>query len=256
MKKFKRVMALTIAMAVMFAMSACGSDPAPDSYNLSAANITVDSLTKVVGDRKYESRTDNSSDGKTDSILVNYSGAGSDDVQAYANYLRAQGFMDYYGVDGVQMCLAKREGDGAVIASARLSDGQLAIKLEWKAQLQLYFDETQYVSGSSLAILPSPEMIVFDYPVLADAVAAQDTVNQLILDGVNNMIQYAKDTAAGRDLKLMGSYAVDSALPSDTRITLKGELIMGDEVKDISMTVAISDMLSAPTAQYGEISAQ
>ena len=151
MKKFKRVMALTIAMAVMFAMSACGGNPAPDSYNLSAANITVDSLTKVVGDRKYESRTDNSSDGKTDSILVNYSGASSADVQAYANDLRAQGFMDYYGVDGVQMCLAKREGDGAVIASARLSDGQLAIKLEWKAQLQLYFDETQYVSGSSLA---------------------------------------------------------------------------------------------------------
>ena len=28
MKKFKRVMALTIAMAVMFAMSACGGDPA------------------------------------------------------------------------------------------------------------------------------------------------------------------------------------------------------------------------------------
>ena len=54
----------------------------------------------------------------------------------------------------------------------------------------------------------------------------------------------------------MGSYAVDSALPSDTRITLKGELIMGDEVKDISMTVAISDILSAPTAQYGEISTQ
>ena len=184
MKKFKRVMALTMVMAVMFAMTACGGNPAPDSYNLSAANITVDSLTKVVGDRKYESRTDNSSDGKTDSILVNYSGAGSDDVQAYSQYLRSQGFMDYYGVDGVQMCLAKREGDGAVIASARLSDGQLAIKLEWKAQLQLYFDETQYVSGSSLAILPSPEMIVFDYPVLADAVAAQDTVNQLILDGV------------------------------------------------------------------------
>lgn len=256
MKKFKRVMALTIAMAVMFAMTACGGDPAPDSYNLSAANITVDSLTKVVGDRKYESRTDNSSDGKTDSILVNYSGADSDDVQAYSQYLRSQGFTDYYGIDGVQMCLAKRDGDGAALASARLNDGTLAIKLEWKSQLPLYFDETQYVSGSSLAILPSPEMIVFDYPVLADAVAAQDTVNQLILDGVNNMIQYAKDTAAGRDLKLMGSYAVDSALPSDTRITLKGELIMGDEVKDISMTVAISDMLSAPTAQYGEISAQ
>ena len=29
-----------------------------------------------------ESRTDKSSDGKTDSILVNYSGADSDDVQA------------------------------------------------------------------------------------------------------------------------------------------------------------------------------
>ena len=49
MKKFKRVMALTIAMAVMFAMSACGGDPAPDSYNLSAANITVDSLDKSCG---------------------------------------------------------------------------------------------------------------------------------------------------------------------------------------------------------------
>ena len=29
MKKFKRVMALTIAMAVMFAMSACGGNTAP-----------------------------------------------------------------------------------------------------------------------------------------------------------------------------------------------------------------------------------
>ena len=56
MKKFKRVMALTIAMAVMFVMSACGGDPAPDSYNLSAANITVDSLTKVVGCLLYTSR--------------------------------------------------------------------------------------------------------------------------------------------------------------------------------------------------------
>lgn len=256
MKKFKRVMALTIAMAVMFAMSACGGDSAPDSYNLSAANVTVDSLTKVVGDRKYESRTDNSSDGKTDSILVNYSGAGSDDVQAYSQYLRSQGFTDYYGIDGVQMCLAKRDGDGAALASARLNDGALAIKLEWKSQLPLYFDETQYVSGSSLAILPSPEMIVFDYPVLADAVEAQETVNQLILDGVNEMIQYAKDAAAGSDYKLIGSYSVDSALVSDTRITLTGELTIGDEVKNLAMTMTISDILSAPTAQYGEISAQ
>lgn len=256
MKRFKRVMALTIAMAVMFAMSACSSNPAPDSYNLSAANVTVDSLTKVVGDRKYENRTDNSSDGKTDSILVNYSGASDDDIQAYSQYLRSQGFMDYYGIDGVQMCLAKRDGDGATVASARLSDGTLAIKLEWKPQLPLYFDQTQYVSGSSLAILPSPELVVFDYPVLGDAVEAQDAVNQLILDGVNNMIQYAKDVAAGSDYKLIGSYSVASALVSDTRITLTGELTIGEDVKNLAMTMTISDILSTPTAQYGEISMQ
>lgn len=256
MKKLKRIIALVMTLAVMLVMAACSSNPAPENYNLSAAGVVVDSLTKVVGDRTYVSRTDNSSDGRTDSILVNYSGATSDDVSAYAAYLRTQGFMDYYGIDGVQMCLAKRDGDGAAVASARLSDDTLAVKLEWKSQLALFFGETQYVSGSSLAILPSPEMIVFDYPVLGDAVEAQETVNQLILDGVNEMIQYAKDAAAGADYKLMGGYTVDSALVSDTRITLTGELTIGETTQNISMTIAINDILSAPTAQYGEISAQ
>ena len=154
------------------------------------------------------------------------------------------------------MCFATRYCDCATVASARLSDGTLAIKLEWKPQLPLYFDQTQSVSGSSLAILPSPELVVFDYPVLGDAVEAQEAVNQLILDGVNDMIQYAKDAAAGSDYKLIGSYSVDSALVSDTRITLTGELTIGEDVKNLAMTMTISDILSTPTAQYGEISMQ
>ena len=118
------------------------------------------------------------------------------------------------------------------------------------------FGETQYVSGSSLAILPGNELVVFNYPVLSDGIASQETVNQQILDGVNQMMQYAAETAGGAVYKLMGTSEVTSALASNVTIELKGELTVGDTTTELSSTVQISDLMGEPAAVYSEIAAR
>lgn len=258
MKRTKGILALIAAIALMLMLTACQGSKAPESYELTAAGITLSSLNEVTGSGTYAGITQSASSGKTDSIEVSYTGISDSTsaMQSYASYLTTQGFLEYYGVDGVQMCLAKRDGDGASIATARMDGDKLILKLEWKPTLQLSFGETQYVSGNSLAILPSSELVVFTYPVLGDAVPAQDTINQQILDGVNDMIQYAKDIAAGAEFKLMGDYVIGSALVSDLRITLTGVLTIGESESNLSMEIAISDILNAPVAQYGSISVQ
>ncbi len=258
MKRIKGILAFIAAVALVFTLSACQGSKAPESYELTAAGITLTALNQITGSGTYAGITQSASSGKTDSIEVSYTGIsdGASAMQSYASYLTTQGFLEYYGVDGVQMCLARRDGDGASIVTARMDGDKLILRLEWKPTLQLSFGETQYVSGSSLAILPSSELVVFTYPVLGDAVSAQDTVNQQILDGVNDMIQYAKDIASGSEFKLMGNYTMDSTLVSDLRITLTGVLTIGESESNLSMEIAISDILNTPAAQYGSISVQ
>ena len=258
MERAKQIAAMMCALLIALALTACGGNPAPEEYDLSAAGVKLDSFTKVVGERGYTGMTTTGDAGSTSAITVNYSGVTNpiEDLSAYADYLRGRGFIDYFGLEGTQMCVAQRSGDGAVLVSGRMSGDQLELRVTWQPQLELVFGETQYVSGSSLAILPGNELVVFNYPVLSDGIASQETVNQQILDGVNQMMQYAAETAGGAVYKLMGTSEVTSALASNVTIELKGELTVGDTTTELSSTVQISDLMGEPAAVYSEVAAQ
>lgn len=258
MERIRQIAAVACALIMALVLTACGGEPAPEAYDLSAAGVKLDSFTKVVGERGYVGTSMTSDGSSTDSIVATYSGVTNalDDLSAYAQYLRGQGFVDYFGLDTAQMCVVKRSGDGAVLVSARTSGEQVELRVSWQPQLDLFFGETQYVSGSSLAILPSSELVVFTYPVLSDGIAAQETINQQILDGVNQMMQYAAENSGGQPYKLMGTSAVTSALASKVEIELTGELTVGEEITTLTSTIQISDALGEPTASYSAITAQ
>lgn len=257
MIRVKRMAALLAVLALALVLTACGGQPAPQSYELSTAGITLDSFTKVVGDRGFKGVTETRDGDKVDSIVANYSEVtdAMGDLGKYGDYLEGLGFIDYLGLEDRQLSMALRSGDGAVLVSGKTSFEDLELRISHQDVLEMCLGETQYVSGSSMAFMPSPEMIVFKYPTLMDEIPAQETVDQQILDGVNAMIQFAKETAAHQGFKLMGSYGVSSALPSELRIDLTGEFEMGENVTTLTSTITIRDLLGTPQAEYSPITA-
>lgn len=253
MNKIKRIAALAMALMLALALSACGGEPAPDKYSLSGPGIELDSFTKVVGERGYSggSTSDNQ-------VKANYTGIADAqaDLNAYRQYLSGLGFTDYFGIEDARAAMALRQGDGALVFSARSDSDALELTFDWLEVLELHFGDTQYVSGTSLAILPSDELVMFTYPVLGEQIAAQSQVDQLILDGVNQMIQYAAELAAGQQYKFTGSYELTSRLVSNVTCNLTGELEVGGETRQLSSTVTLTNLLDAPEAQYTQISVQ
>lgn len=253
MRHIKQIAALIAALALALALSACSGNSAPDKYSLADAGIELDSLTKVVGARNY-------SDGSTGSseIKANYTGVENvqSDLDAYHAYLESQGFVDYFGLDGVRMAMVLRRDDSAVLVSATSDADALTLTVSWREQLELMFGDTQYVSGTSLAILPSSDMVVFEYPVMGEQLATQSQVDQLILDGVNQMIQYAAELAAGQPYKLNGDYELTSRLASNVTVNLTGTLTVGESEYALSSSITITGILDAPVAQYTPVTAQ
>lgn len=247
MKKIKKFAAILCALGIMAALTACGGADAPEKYKLAGTDVELDSFTAVVGSRAYDGVTE-----LENQLSARYSGVtdAMSDLKAYSDYLSKQGFHEYFGMDNARMCMAKRTGDSAVLVSARTESEELTLNVEWRPVLELCFAETQYVSGSSLAILPNPELVIFNYPVLNEYVDSAETVNQLILDGVNQIIQYVKDNADGADFKLIGSYTLDSSLASNTVITLRGEVTINGQTSAIASAITISDVTTQPKAEY------
>ena len=56
--------------------------------------------------------------------------------------------------------MALRQGDGALVFSARSDSDALELTFDWLEGLELPFGDTQYVSGTSRARLPSDDMVL------------------------------------------------------------------------------------------------
>lgn len=253
MRNFKRIAALLAALALAVALSACGGEPAPEKYTLSGPGIELDSFTKVVGERSYSGGSTSQTQ-----VTASYTGVTSmqDDLNAYREYLGTQGFIDYFGLEDVRAAMVLRRGDDALVFSASNESDTLNLKFDWQNGLELCFGDTQYVSGTSLAILPSDELVIFDYPVLSEQLATQAQVDQLILDGVNQMMQFAAEQANGQAYKLVGSYELTSRLASNVTINLTGALTVGDTEYTLTSSITLTGLLDAPEAQYAPVTAQ
>lgn len=253
MRNIKRIAALMAALMLALALSACGGESAPDKYSLSGPGIELDSFTKVVGERGY-------SGGSTSETQVTASYTGvtnvQEDLNKYREYLSTQGFVDYFGMEDVRAAMVLRRGDDALVFSANNESDTLNLTLNWVNGLELCFGDTQYVSGTSLAILPSNELVIFDYPVLSEQISTQAQVDQLILDGVNQMIQYAAEQANGQTYKLVGNYELTSKLASNVTVNLTGTLTVGDAEQTLTSSITLTNLLEAPEAQYTPVAAQ
>lgn len=253
MRNIKRIAALLAALVLAVALSACGGESAPDKYNLSGPGIELDSFTKVVGERGYAGGSTSETQ-----VTASYTGVTNlqEDLNTYNEYLKSQGFIDYYGMDDVRAAMVLRRGDDALVFSATNESDTLNLTFNWVNGLELCFGETQYVSGTSLAILPSNEMVIFDYPVFSEQLSTQSQVDQLILDGVNQMMQYAVELADGQAYKLKGDYELTSKLASNVTLNLTGTLTVGETEYALTSSITIINLLDAPEAQYTPVTAQ
>ena len=78
----------------------------------------------------------------------------------------------------------------------------------------------------------------------------------MILDGVNQMIQYAAEQANGQTYKLVGNYELTSKLASNVTVNLTGTLTVGDAEQTLTSSITLTNLLEAPEAQYAPVAAQ